>query len=348
MTIDLRSDTVTQPTPAMRRAMAEAPVGDDVYGEDPSARLLEERVAELLGKEAALFVPSGTMANQVALQLHCRPGEEAIIGENSHVFLYECGAAAAFGGVTLVPVGTGGLFDAAQMEAAIKEDHYYLAPSRLVWVENTHNVAGGRVFPQDQIVALADRARARGLSLHLDGARIWNAGIATGLPLDVLAAPFDTVSACFSKGLGAPVGSVIAGPRELIEVRARRIRRMFGGAMRQVGLLCAAAHHALDHHLGRLATDHENAALLAHGLADVPGITCDASAVETNIVNFDVADVAGGASAFVTRARAAGVLVGAIDEQRVRAVTHLDVSRAAVLEAVELLSGAVGKMGKMG
>ncbi len=341
MSIDLRSDTVTQPTAEMRAAMAEALVGDDVYGEDPSARALEEKTAELLGKEAALFVPSGTMANQIAMQLHCRPGEEVIIGEKAHVFHYECGAGGAYAGIQFLPVGRGGLFDVEDVVQAIKPDHYYLAPTRLVAIENTHNVSGGRIFPQSAIDRIAILARERGLGLHLDGARLWNAAVATGKSPAELAAPFDTVSVCFSKGLGAPVGSALVGPAALIDVRARRIRRMFGGAMRQVGFLCAAAAFALDHHRARLSIDHENAAHLARGLAAIDGLACDASAVETNIVGFEVE--AGDASAFVRRAADEGVLLGALDDRRVRAVTHLGVGRAEIERAAHALGEAVGK-----
>jgi threonine aldolase len=263
-----------------------------------------------------------------------------VIGDKAHVFHYECGAAGAYAGVQFLPVGRGGLFTAKDVEGAIKPDHYYLAPTRLVSIENTHNVSGGRVFPQSEVERIADVARRRGLSLHLDGARLWNAAVATGLAVSDLAAPFDTISVCFSKGLGAPVGSALVGPTALIEMKARRIRRMFGGAMRQVGVLCAAAHHALDHHYDRLCDDHDNAALLARGLSESPGILCDASAVETNIVTFEVRD--GDAAGFAARASAAGVLVGALDEARVRAVTHLDVTRTDIERAVELLVGAVG------
>jgi len=336
VSIDLRSDTVTRPTDAMRRAMAEAEVGDDVYGEDPSARRLEERAAEVLGTEAALFTPTGTMANQIALLVHCRPGEEVVVGEGAHVFFYEGGAGGAWAGVQFLEVGEGGLFDADAMEAAIKPDLYFLAHTRLVAIENTHNRGGGRVFPQDDVVAIAERARARGLGVHLDGARIWNAAVATGRRVAELCAPADTVAACFSKGLGAPVGSVFAGSREHVEV-GRRYRRMLGGAMRQVGVLCAAALYARDHHLERLAEDHDNSQVLARGLDAVDGLSCDAASVETNIVNFDVAS--GDAAGLVRRAGEAGVLLNAIGPARVRAVTHLDVSRADVERAVDLLGG---------
>lgn len=335
--IDLRSDTVTKPTAAMRRAMAEADVGDDVYGEDPTARRLEERAAEILGKEAALFVPSGTMANQIALLVHCRPGDEVIIGKGAHLYFYEGGAGGAWAGVQFVETGEGGLFDAADVDAAAKPRAYYLPRTRLVAIENTHNRAGGRVFPQAAVDRVAARARALGLGVHLDGARIWNAAVATGLSERELCAPADTVSACFSKGLGAPIGSVIASSRERID-EARRFRRMLGGAMRQVGVLCAAALHALEHHRERLAEDHENARLLAAGLAELPGIACDPRAVESNIVLFDVE---GDGEAFAARAASAGVSISAIGPRRIRAVTHLDVSRANIVAAVEAIARLV-------
>jgi threonine aldolase len=336
--VDLRSDTITRPTEAMRRAMASAEVGDDVYGEDPTARRLEARAAEVLGKEAALFVPSGTMANQIALMVHCRPGDEVILGQGSHVYYYEGGAGGAWAGVQFVPVGEGGLFDVADLEVGMKPGHYVLPRSRLLALENTHNRAGGRVFPQDTVQRLADRARKLGLGVHLDGARIWNAAVATGESPAGLCAPADTVSACFSKGLGAPVGSVLAGNRGHIE-EARRLRRMLGGAMRQVGVLCAAALHALEHHVPRLAGDHDNARRLAEGLAAAPGLQCESAQVETNIVLFDVAN-GGRASDFVARAAEHGVLLNATGPSRVRAVTHQDVDRAQVERAIEALAHA--------
>ncbi len=336
--IDLRSDTVTAPTPAMRRAMAEAAVGDDVYGEDPSVRALEERAAEVLGKEAALFVPSGTMANQIALQVHCRHGDEVVVGEGAHMYFTEGGAGGAYAGVQFLTAGRGGLFDADAMAACVKPDVYYLAPTRLVCVENTHNRAGGRIFPQHEVVAIAERARAHGMAIHLDGARIWNAAIATGRSEAELCAPADTVSACFSKGLGAPVGSVLAASRELVE-RGRRVRRRMGGAMRQSGILCAGALHALDHHRARLADDHANARRLAHGIAEMSGLSIDPTTVETNIVVFDVDS--GGAEAFCARAAGAGVLVSAVGPTSVRAVTHLDLEAAAIDAALPALAGAV-------
>ena len=332
--IDLRSDTLTTPTEAMRRAMASAEVGDDVYGEDPTVRRLEERAAEVLGKESALYTPTGTMANQIALLVHCRHGDEVIVGEGAHVFFYEGGAGGAFAGVQFLEAGRGGLFTADEMEACVKPAAYYLARTKLVAIENTHNRAGGRVFPQRDVEAIAERARARGMGVHLDGARIWNASVATKRTPAALAAPADTVSACFSKGLGAPVGSVFAGTREHVDL-ARRYRRMLGGGMRQAGVIAAGALHALEHHFERLAEDHENARVLARGIAATNGLSCDVETVETNIVAFEVE--AGSADAFVARAESAGVLLHSIGPSRIRAVTHLGIERADVERAVEIL-----------
>lgn len=323
--IDLRSDTLTRPTPGMRRAMADAEVGDDVYGEDPTALRLQERAAELLGKSAALFVPTGTMANQLALLCHCDRGQDVLVGEGAHCMLYESGAGPAWAGVNFSVVGKGGLFDAAQMIAAIKPSEYHFPQTRLVALENTHNRAGGRVFPQADVVAIAEAAHSRDLAVHLDGARIWNASVATGISTAELSEPADTVSACFSKGLGAPVGSVLAGSAELIQ-KALRYRKMLGGGMRQVGVLCAAALYALDEHRKRLPEDHENALRLAQGLAELPGVELDLATVQTNIIAFEVQTMY--AAAFVKRCNEAGVRINAIGPQRVRAVTHLDVSRS--------------------
>jgi threonine aldolase len=309
----------------MRRAMAEAEVGDDVYGEDPTALRLQARVAELLGKPAALFVPTGTMANQLALLCHCERGQDVLVGEGAHCMLYESGAGAAWAQVNFSVVGQGGLFDAAQMIEAIKPPEYHFPQTRLVALENTHNRSGGRVFPQQDVIAIAEAAHARGLAVHLDGARLWNAAVATGISTTELAAPVDSVSACFSKGLGAPVGSVLAGSVELIQ-KAHRYRKMLGGGMRQVGVLCAAALYALDHQLERLAEDHENARRLARGLAELPGVVLDLSTVQTNIIAFEVQTM--NAAAFVQHSAEVGVRLNAIGPQRMRAVTHLDVSRA--------------------
>jgi threonine aldolase len=338
--VDLRSDTFTKPTAAMRAAMAGAEVGDDVWGDDPTAAALEARAAELLGKPAALFVPSGTMANQIALLLHCRPGDEVIVGRGAHTRLYESGAGAAWAGVQFAEVGgADGTFTGDDVAAAALPADRNLPRTRLVAVENTHNRGGGRVWPRAQLDGVAAGARARGLALHLDGARIWNAALATGVPEAELAAPFDTVSACFSKGLGAPVGSVIAGSRDDVE-RARRFRKMLGGGMRQVGILCAAALYALEHHRARLAEDHANARRLAAGLAGIPGARVDADKVETNIVIFEVADVP--SAELARRTEASGVRLHAIAPTRLRAVTHLDVDADGIERAIAAVRAALG------
>jgi threonine aldolase len=339
--IDLRSDTVTRPTPAMREAMARAEVGDDVYGEDPTVLRLQQRAAELLGKEAALFVPTGTMANQIAMLCHCERGDEVLAGEGSHCMLYESGAASAWAGVSFCVVGQGGLFGAEQVRDAIKPPEYHYPRTRLVALENTHNRAGGRVFPQADVVAIAQLAHERGLAVHLDGARLWNAAVATGLAPAVLAAPADSVGACFSKGLGAPAGSVLAGTRAFV-ARAHRFRKMLGGGMRQAGVLAAAAEHALDHHRARIADDHGNARRLAEGLTRLPGASCDVAHVETNIVNFDLPAL--DAARFAVAAKSRGVLLNAIAPHRLRAVTHLDVAAADIDSALSRLREALADL----
>ena len=325
--IDLRSDTVTQPTAAMRAAMAAAPVGDDQYGEDPTCNLLQARIAELLGKQAALWMPSGTMANQVALRVLTRPGDEVIVSRECHAGWHETGGSAANAGVQLVEIGARGVFKVEEFEAAIKSRSMpVFPPSTLVEIENTHNRGGGIVFPQNEVVRICALARARGLASFLDGARLWNASIASGRPEAELAAPFDLVAVSFSKGLGAPGGSMLAGSKELI-VAATRHRRMLGGAMRQVGILAAAALHGLDHHRERMVEDHANARLLAELLAASPTVMLDLSSVQTNIVVFQLAPGAIDADSLVARARERGVLLNAFGGRAVRAVTHLDVSR---------------------
>ncbi|MGF1469000.1 MAG: threonine aldolase family protein [Sandaracinaceae bacterium] len=334
--VDLRSDTVTRPTAAMRRAMADAEVGDDIYGEDPTARRLEAEVAEILGQEAALFVPSGTMGNQLALLLHCRPGDDVVVGEEAHVVLYESGAAAALAGVQHTVAGRGGTFGARDLEAALfPTSAYYQPRSRLVVVENTHNRAGGLVWPPELIAEVLGAARQHGLATHLDGARLWNAAVASGRPEADLARGFDTVSVCFSKGLGAPVGSALAGSVALI-TEARRRRKMLGGAMRQVGILCAGALHALRHHRSALVEDHRRARRLAEALAEVA--TVNLASVQTNLVYATVPDAPGVAE----RAAAAGVLVGAMGPTTLRAVAHRDVGDAGVDRAIRVLREACG------
>jgi len=326
--IDLRSDTVTKPTAAMKAAMFAAPVGDDVYGEDPTINALEEAVAVRLGKEAALFVPSGTMANQIAVRLHCRPGDELITEETNHVVLWEGGGPAALSGVTVRTLpGDFGKLTLQQLEALHRPDDIHTPPSKLLWLENTHNRGGGTCYTIEAVRAISGWARKEGIARHLDGARLWNAVVATSVPADVWAAQFDTVSVCFSKGLGAPVGSALAGTKEQIKL-ARRYRKLFGGGMRQAGLLAAACLYAMEHHVDRLAEDHANAKLIAEAVRTVPGFTLIPPQVETNLVWFEVDRAKHGSPQEVTRKlREKGVLMSALGETTVRAVTHLDVTR---------------------
>ena len=335
--IDLRSDTVTQPTPEMRAAMAAAPVGDDQYGEDPTMNALQERLAALLGKERALWLPSGTMANQVALRVLTRPGDEVIVSRECHAGWHETGGSAANAGVQLVEIGSRGVFGVTELEAAIKPRSLpVFPPSTLLEIENTHNRSGGTVFPQADVVRCCEIARSRGLATFLDGARIWNASVASGLSEAELAQPFDLVAVAFSKGLGAPGGSLLAGTRALID-SATRHRRMLGGAMRQIGSFAAAALYGVDHHRARLADDHRNARHLAEALARSPLVQLDLASVQTNIVVFQLAPGPLDAAALVAKARARGVLVGAFGPRTVRAVTHLDVSALQVERAAGVL-----------
>jgi len=339
--IDLRSDTVTLPSPGMRQAMAAAPVGDDQYGEDPSVNRLQEEIADLLGKEAALFVPSGTMANQIGLKILTRPGDEVVLGDEAHIVWHESGAGAANSGVQFTVVGRGGVFTAADLRAAYKPPgHIVFPPTSLVAIENTHNRGGGVVFPQHEAVAVCDTARELGLASYLDGARLFNTAAASGLTLAELAAPFDLVSVALSKGLGCPVGSIIAGRRDDI-TRAHRARRMFGGAMRQSGILAAAGLYALEHNLRRLTEDHANARLVAERLAGLRGVSLDLATVQSNIVIFRMEEGAPDAATIVARAQETGVLVSAFGVRIVRAVTHLDVSRDQCQRAADLLAEVI-------
>jgi threonine aldolase len=335
--IDLRSDTVTKPTPAMREAMARAEVGDDVYGEDPTVRRLEERAAELTGKQAALFVPSGSMANQISIGVLTHSGDEVIIGEGAHCFLYESGAGPKFNGVQFQVIGRGGSFTADEVAAAYKEDNHHYAPTTLVALENTHNRGGGFVWKLDSIAAIEKVARAKNMRVHLDGARIFNAQVKTGTPVKTWAQHADTISFCFSKGLGAPVGSVVCSTKENI-VKAHRLRKMLGGGMRQAGIIAAAGLYALDHHVQRLAEDHANAQVLAERLANTKGIVLDPKTVETNIVIFALADSGPDAATVVARAKEQGVFLNAVAARKIRAVTHLDVSKAQCEEAAKRLA----------
>ena len=340
--IDLRSDTVTRPSEGMRQAMAAAPVGDDQYGEDPSVNRLQERIADLLGKEGALFVPSGTMANQIGLKILTRPGDEVVLGDEAHIVWHEAGAGAANSGVQFAVVGRGGLFAAADLRAAYKPPgHIVFPPTTLVAVENTHNRGGGLVFPQNDAVAICDAARELGMASYLDGARLFNTAAASGRSLAELAAPFDVVSVALSKGLGCPVGSLITGRREVI-ARAVRARRMLGGAMRQSGILAAAGLWALENNLARLAEDHANARLLAERLAGLRGVSLDLKTVQSNIVIFRMGEGAPDAATVVARAQELGVLVSAFAARTVRAVTHLDVSRADCELAADRLVQVLG------
>jgi threonine aldolase len=325
--IDLRSDTVTKPGAAMRRAMADAEVGDDQYGEDPSVNRLQEETAELLGTEAALFFPSGTMTNQVALRTLTRPGDDVLVPVESHIVLHETGGGGANAGVQFSEIGTGGIFDADEVEAAVKPaGHIVYPPTTLLVVESTHNRGGGIVFPADRLSAVLETARSHGLSTYLDGARILNAAVATGRPASELTTGFDLIGMSLSKGLGAPAGSMLAGSRELI-ARAHRYRRMAGGAMRQAGILAAAGSYALAHHVERLADDHANASLIADELLRGDDIELDLATVQTNILVFTLVDRKGvpDAATFVERCRERGVLLAGFGPRVVRAVTHLDV-----------------------
>jgi len=335
--IDLRSDTVTRPTDAMRAAMAAAPVGDDQYGEDPTMNLLQERCAALLGKDAALWMPSGTMSNQVALRVLTRPGDEVVASRECHAAWHEAGGAAANAGVQIVEVGEGGLFMREDFEAAIKPKGLpVFAPTTLVQIENTHNRGGGLVVPQAEVKRICEAARERGIASFLDGARLWNAAVASGLSEAELAAPFDLVSVAFSKGLGAPAGSLLAGSKALIAL-ANRHRRMLGGALRQNGILAAAALHGIEHHRKLLAADHRHARALAEAVAGCPGVQIDLATVQTNIVIFRLPPPAMDAATLVARARERGVLVSAFAARTVRAVTHMDVSGEQVRRAGEVL-----------
>jgi threonine aldolase len=343
--VDLRSDTVTKPSSGMRRAMAEAQVGDDVYREDPTVNLLQELVADLLGKEAALFVPSGTMSNQLCLRTLTRPGDEVIVHEDAHVLHYEGGSAAALSGLQLrVLPGEQGILDPNAVERAVRPQGEHFPRTGAVEIENTHNRCGGTIWPLEAMQEVARLARGRKIGVHLDGARIWNAYKATSVPLRTYAATADSVSVCFSKGLGAPVGSALAGSVEFVE-EARDNRKRYGGAMRQAGILAAGALYALEHNLDRLVEDHEKALILSDLLKDVPGLEI-VHPVQTNIVIVDLSPRTLTADQAVGALREQGVWCGAAGPTRVRFVTHLDVSleevRSAGEAAVRVLSSLTG------
>jgi threonine aldolase len=343
--VDLRSDTITRPSPEMRRAMAEAEVGDDVFGDDPTVNRLQEKVASLLGKEAAIYVPSGSMANQTAIRAQTQPGDEIIAHADSHIYHYEAGAPAGLSGCSLRLVsGDRGLFCAADVQAAIRLRDSHFPQSALIVVENTHNRGGGSIWPIDPIAEIREVADESGLRMHLDGARLMNACVATGRSPSEYARYFDTVSICFSKGLGAPVGSAVAGAAETIK-RVHRFRKMFGGGMRQAGIVAAGALYALEHNVDRLAEDHANARRLASALTDMPGVAIDPGNVETNIVYFDVDEALGSARALCEALNERDVWMLPIGPQRVRAVTHLDVSRDGIEYAISVLQGIARSKG---
>ena len=336
--IDLRSDTITQPTDAMRRAMADAPVGDDVYHDDPTVNRLEERVAELLGKEAAVYLPSGTMSNQVALRFHTEPGDTILTARDAHIAIHEIAAPAALSGVTVHELpGADGTFTSAQVRAAVPQPspslpYWLFPPVTVVAAENTHNAAGGTIWPLEQLVDVANTGHALGLATHLDGARLWNAAAGTGISEADYARVFDTTSVCFSKGLGAPVGSALVGNRDVIDA-TRRFKQMYGGGMRQAGIVAAGALYALDYHRARLVEDHDRARRFAEALAELPGIEVDLARVQTNMVYFAVDD----GEAFAARCRHEGLDMIALSPTQIRAVFHLGVSDADTDRAIDIV-----------
>jgi threonine aldolase len=337
--IDLRSDTVTRPTAAMRQAMASAEVGDDVLGDDPTVKLLERRTAEVLGKEAAVYMPSGTMTNQVAIRAHTESADEIVLQSEAHSYSYEGGGPAALSGVScrLIP-GKRGIFTGDELKAVLRPANLHFPVTKLVCVENTHNRGGGSVWPLATIADVAKVAYGAGLRMHLDGARLWNAAAATDTTEAQYARYFDSVSVCFSKGLGAPVGSALAGTSEFI-ARARRFRKLFGGGMRQAGIIAAGALYALDNHRKRLVEDHANAKALANGIAALPGAEIDPACVETNIVIFQTRSVP--AAEVAAKLAQAGVLVLATGPRAIRAVTHLDVSAEQAQRAIGAIAAAL-------
>ncbi len=341
--IDLRSDTVTKPTPAMRKAMAEAEVGDDVFGEDPTVNVLQEKVAALLGKEAAIFVPSGTMANQLSIKSHTQPGDEVIIEVSSHPYNFEGGAGAALSGIQFNCLkGVRGVLDASQIEEAIRPADHHFPVTRLVCLENTHNRGGGSIYPVEKMAEIYRLTKSKGLLLHLDGARLWNASAATGMKPHEYAQWADSVSVCLSKGLGAPIGSLVSGSESFIH-RVHRFRKMFGGGMRQVGIIAAAGIYALDHHFERLKEDHQNAKRLAVGLKEFKGVSIEPKYVETNIVIFDVANTGMTGSQVAEAMKKEGVLIHAFGRTQIRLVTHLDVSNGDIEKALKAFEKVLGK-----
>lgn len=338
--IDLRSDTVTKPSPEMRRAMAEAEVGDDVWGDDPTVNKLQEKVADMLGKEAALFTPSGTMANLIAILTHTQPGDEVIVERESHTFNYEVGGAGALAGVQLNTIpGDRGILSPGQVKSAIREPNVHIPRTRLICLENTHNRGSGAIYPMDKIQSIRHLALENKINMHLDGARLFNACVATGIKPEAYAQNFDSLMFCFSKGLGAPVGSILAGSREFIQ-RAHRFRKMLGGGMRQVGILAAAALFALENNVERLADDHAHAKILAQAIGGIKGFRINPDHVETNIIVFDVAESGFTVQQVLDKLAERGILMISFGETLVRAVTSLQVNR----DDVEKTTKALGEL----
>jgi threonine aldolase len=334
--IDLRSDTVTKPSKAMRQAIAEAEVGDDVFEDDPTVKRLEDMVAELLGKEKTLFVPSGTMANEVAIKSHTKPGDEVILEEDSHIYNYEVGAPSVLCGVQLHAIkGTRGVLTIQQIFDHIRPEDIHIPPTTLICLENTHNRAGGTIYPLEEIKKIREATKPLGIKIHLDGARLWNATIATGIPLDEYAKHFDSVSVCLSKGLGAPIGSVISGSSDFIQI-ARRNRKMFGGGMRQVGIIASAGIYAIENNFNRLVEDHRNARALALGLSKIPKLSVDLESVQTNIVVIDIKESGIRLGEVLEKLKEKGVLAVPFGKTKIRCVTHLDVNRDDIYKALEV------------
>ena len=333
--IDLRSDTVTKPSPAMLEAMINAEVGDDVFGEDPTVNSLQQRVAEMFDKEASLFVPSGTMGNEVCIKVHTQPGDEIILEQESHIFVYETGAPVLLSGVQMHTIaGKRGVITAEQIKRAIRPKAYYLPPTKLICLENTHGRSAGSIIPLEEIKNIRTLALEENLAIHLDGARLWNACVATGIQPKEYARYFDSISVCFSKGLGAPIGSIIIGGGEFIE-RARRYRKAFGGGMRQVGILAAAAVYALDHNIARLKEDHDKAKYFAQALSQLSKLRIDMSEIQTNMVFVDIERTGKTQSEMLNLLKSKGVLMTPERHSSLRAVLHLDVSMEEVQQAVE-------------
>jgi len=335
--IDLRSDTVTKPTPAMREAMFRAEVGDDVIDVDPTLDTLQKRTASLLGKEAAIFMPSGTMTNQIALRVHCKPGDEFLCDSDCHIYNYEQGAFAQLSGLVAKTIhGKQGVLRLEDLHGSVRPNNEHMVQTRLLCLENTHNRGSGKVQPQDEVERVCRWAHESGLQTHLDGARLFNASVATGLSLEELSKPFDSVSVCFSKGLGVPLGSCLAGTKEFV-AQARRARKLFGGGMRQVGVVAAAALYALDHHVDRLAIDHDHAKQIASAVREFDFLKVMGGEPETNILIFHVAERWGTAQAFAAELERHGVRAMAFSPVAVRMVTHLDVSSDEILQVCEII-----------